>query len=265
MLDLDLRLSTTSKRSNWSSFRSGDEVASLPHYESFCSNALTALDLQLKARNNIEKLQHHQVHAHDASLKKSLTNKPCTGMSLRWKQQIFKRQKYLKELKTAKGDAEMIILGMCALRHEGDRRYTAVPDQDRAILNEAIHAQFDPRFIKLLLEGNTRACESGGIVDHVNHPIHLACRTHHRAVSVILEAHPDCASQRDQNGKLPLEIFLDQNSTRTCTGTTSNDIFQEELTKTINLFSSLDLDSTKEDLSTGVSLKSINLGSRRPN
>jgi len=79
---------------------------------------------------------------------------------------------------------------------------------DRTILNNALCANLKTKHIENLLEDYPNACESGGCVDHINHPIHVACEFHHAAVRVILKAAPECAGQRDEKGRLPLEIFL---------------------------------------------------------
>jgi hypothetical protein len=138
----------------------------------------------------------------------------------------------------AKSEIRMILLGMFFLRvgDEGDIR-SSVPDEDRAIVNEAIHAKLHPKYIKMIVGDYKRACESGGVVDHVNHPIHLACKNYPKAVKIILNAHPDCSTQGDGDGRLPLELFLESSFSRN---------ISKGYKETIDLFSSLDLTSTRK-------------------
>lgn len=84
----------------------------------------------------------------------------------------------------------------------------AIPDSDRVAINEAILLKLDERYMKVLLEDYPRALEHGGIVDHVNHPIHTACRENTNIVATLLEFNPDCAFQCDEQGRYPIEIYL---------------------------------------------------------
>jgi hypothetical protein len=86
--------------------------------------------------------------------------------------------------------------------------YDTIPDEDRALVNEAIRANLDLQHIETLLKTFPRACESGGCVDHINHPIHVACAIYPRAVPTILKFAPESAGQYDENGKPPIELFL---------------------------------------------------------
>ena len=95
----------------------------------------------------------------------------------------------------------------CASQISLRKRIKFIGD-DRTILNNALCANLKTKHIDNLLEDYPNACESGGCVDHINHPIHVACEFHHAAVRVILKAAPECAGQRDEKGRLPLEIFL---------------------------------------------------------
>lgn len=80
--------------------------------------------------------------------------------------------------------------------------------QDRALVNEAIRHRLDIGSIELLLKKFPRACESGGCVDHVDHPIHVACTSYRRAVSSILRFAPESAGQLDGYGRPPIEVLL---------------------------------------------------------
>jgi len=150
----------------------------------------------------------------------------------------------------AKSDIRMILRGMFFLRvdNDGDVR-SSIPDEDRAIVNEAIHAKLHPKYIKMIVYDYEKACESGGVVDHVNHPIHLACKNYPEVVKIILNAHPDCSTQSDGNGRLPLEIFLESSFLRNI----SKDFYKE----TIDLFSSLDLTSTRKIFARSKSIPDI--------
>jgi hypothetical protein len=88
------------------------------------------------------------------------------------------------------------------------KKINFISDDDRTILNDALRAKLNTKHIENLLEDYPNACESGGCVDHINHPIHTACEFHHAAVRAILKAAPECAGQRDEKGRLPLENFL---------------------------------------------------------
>lgn len=99
------------------------------------------------------------------------------------------------------------LLSMRLLR-ESKRGDVHIPDHDRAIVNEAITAKLDPKLIQILLHEYDKACETGGIEDHINHPIHTACVYHRSAVLTILEMFPECAKQRDRDGDAPFTLFL---------------------------------------------------------
>ncbi len=103
-----------------------------------------------------------------------------------------------------------------------------IPDEDRAILNAAIQSKFDLNFIEVLLNDYPRACESGGIVDHINHPLHNACKNYRRAVPTILKIAPYCASQNDGYGRSTLELFLSNHED-------PSDLSAREIISTVNL------------------------------
>lgn len=239
-------LANLSKHSVFSSFKSGDDVPELDvdkRLETFRTNAMVAMDIQLKARENFRNLQNYEIHSHDASPKSVGRGKVA---NLRRKNQEFKRRKYMKEVEGAQKDIELIMLGMCALSDRGNRRYTAIPDPDRSIVNQAISSKFDQKYIDLLLRNYPKACETGGIVDHINHPIHLACRVHPEVVRTILNLYPECSSQLDHDGKAPIEIFLKEGA---------DDVSKEEMTETINMFKRLDLDLVRKAYAEGGNLK----------
>ncbi len=138
-------------------------------------------------------------------------------------------------IERAKENAKKYLLFIRSLR-ENNGYY--IPDQDRAVINEAIRAKLEPKHIELLLKDYPRACEAGGVVDHVDHPIHLACSTHRQVVPLILKASPECAKQRDASDRLPLELFLSAND--------YIDITSEEFTSTMNLLIDLNPTSARE-------------------
>jgi hypothetical protein len=96
--------------------------------------------------------------------------------------------------------------------HDGSTKnvndYYVIPDSDRVAINEAILLKLDERYMKVLLEDYPRALEHGGVVDHVNHPIHTACRENKNIVETLLKYNPDCAFQCDEQGRYPIEIYL---------------------------------------------------------
>ena len=116
-----------------------------------------------------------------------------------------------------------------------------IPDEDRVIVNEAIREGLDLNFIEILLRNYPRACESGGIVDHIDHPLHNACKSYRKAVPAILRFAPHCANQRDVNGVSAIELFL--------SNVDPNDITNEELVSTINLLCEMDSKKARQIIS----------------
>lgn len=135
-------------------------------------------------------------------------------------------------------DSKLIMLAMYNIRQCGgdEKRIkdSFIPDQDRVIMNEAIYAKLHVKYIKVLLQLHNKACESGGIVDHVDHPIHLACIRHPYAVRTILDANPDCARQRNQDNKLPLDLFFEKRGFQI-----PKDISKKDFIATVNHLSQL--------------------------
>jgi len=111
---------------------------------------------------------------------------------------------------------------------------------DRTILNNALRANLKTKHIENLLEDYPNACESGGCVDHINHPIHIACEFHHAAILAILKAAPECAGQLDEKGRLPLEIFL--------TNVDMIDVTTKESTKVVEALCKLNPVGSTRDL-----------------
>ena len=146
-----------------------------------------------------------------------------------------------KLLKDARAEAKLNLLALRVLR---DRSGSYIPDQDRATLNEAIRARVDPKYIAILLEDYPKACESGGCVDHINHPIHVACEFHRAAIPVILKAAPECAGQQDEKETFPLEMFL--------TNKDMIDITPEEFASTVHSFCELSPTSTESFVDRGI-------------
>lgn len=152
-----------------------------------------------------------------------------------------KNQKLAERAKTS---AKKYLLFIRSLR-EGNGFY--IPDQDRAVINEAIRAKLEPRYIELLLCDYPRSCEAGGVVDHVDHPIHLACSTYRQVVPLILKSCPECAKQRDEFERLPLQIFLEHSD--------DIDISEEAYLDTVNLLSDLNPESMGESFLRRTSIK----------
>jgi len=123
----------------------------------------------------------------------------------------------------SKAEAKLNLLALKALRDDevmGEEPEAFILDQEtneRATLNEALRARLEPKHIQILLEDYPNACESGGCLDHINHPIHIACAIHPAAVPAILKAAPKCASQLDEKGMTPFEIFLRNKDTSAIT------------------------------------------------
>eukprot|EP01083_Nonionella_stella_P076528 208566_1 len=153
----------------------------------------------------------------------------------------IKNQKLVERAKTS---AKKYLLFIRSLR-EGNGFY--IPDQDRAVINEAIRTKLEPKYIELLLSDYPRSCEAGGIVDHVDHPIHLACSTYRQVVPLILKSCPDCAKQRDEYDRLPLEVFLERSN--------DIDISEKVYLDTVNLLSDLNPESLSESFLRRSSIK----------
>lgn len=151
-----------------------------------------------------------------------------------------------KRVEREKEKAGRYLLGIRTNRKDSSGYF--VGDQDRVIVNEALKANIDIKYIDLLLlQDYPRACESGGIVDHVDHPIHNACRYYRRAVPIILKHSPECAKQRDEEGKLPLQIYLENGDLI--------DVTSEEFASTVNLLEELHPLSTEEPFMKDKNLK----------
>ena len=131
-----------------------------------------------------------------------------------------------KNLKIAKEQAKKNLLNI-RLKRERLEPFYCIPDEDRAIINEAIRAKLNLEYIQTLLHDYPKACEVGGCVDHVHHPIHIACQKYRQAVPTLLRHNPECASQCNEKGESPIELFLRNND--------PIDITSEELASTTNL------------------------------
>lgn len=83
-----------------------------------------------------------------------------------------------------------------------------IPDSDRVSINEAILLKLDEKYMNVLLDDYPRALEHGGVVDHVNHPIHTACRENKDIVATLLKSNPGCALQLNEQGRYPIETYL---------------------------------------------------------
>lgn len=183
--------------------------------------AIAALDTELKLKNSGPPVR-------------EITNKSNKRKQKKDGNMFMQQLVNEKLRKDARAEAKLNLLALRVLR---DRSGSYIPDQDRATLNEALRARVDPKYIAILLEDYPNACDSGGCVDHINHPIHVACEFHRAAVPVILKAAPECARQRDEKGRFPLEMFL--------TNKDMIDITPEEFASTFNRFCKLNPSSTK--------------------
>jgi phage terminase small subunit len=65
-------------------------------------------------------------------------------------------------------------------------------------------------------------------VDHIDHPIHNACKKYRAVVPLLLKANPLVASQKDAHGVYPVQLF--------CENYNRIDISVEEYANTIDLF-----------------------------
>ena len=197
-----------------------------------CRNiAIAALDCELKLKNS-----------DPPPMRTRNTNK---SKRRKEDQHMLMRQLVNEKLrKDARAEAKLNLLSLRVLR---DLSGSYIPDQDRAILNEALRARIDPKYVAILLEDYPNACDSGGCVDHINHPIHVACAFHRAAVPVILKAAPECAEQRDEKDKVPLEIFL--------TNKDMIDITPEDFARTVNTFFKLNPTLTRESFIKRKSIK----------
>lgn len=235
---------SSNSRPKFVSWRSGSKLVTLPEYSTFKDGALEALELLLEATKNLAKCS--------VDKRGSNPDSPSSGLSPQRFRYLkrFKCQQYIKEIDMAKKDAERILLEMYALRSGENISIPRIPDKDRILVNEALSAGFDQEYIELLIKEFPRACEAGGIVDHINHPIHIACSQNLRAVRTILETHPEASLQIDEFGTLPLQNFLENEDINPV----SDEISKEELKQTVNLFSSIDINSARVIFSKGVSL-----------
>ncbi len=151
---------------------------------------------------------------------------------------------YRKMRKQFKIDALKNLLSICFVRKRSEH---SIPDQDREIVNEAIRSKLEPKYIQCLLDEYPRACEAGGVVDHVNHPIHLACSTYREIVPLILSMSPECAYQHNEEGTLPLQLYIERELTR-LDQRHMVDITSAEFSSTLKLFLSLSPEQYHIDL-----------------
>lgn len=121
---------------------------------------------------------------------------------------------------------------LCMFAERENVPVTRIPDKDRVILNEAISALLPLNCIPAVLERHPRALEAHGIVDHIDHPIHNACRKYRAVVPLLLKANPLVVTQMDTHGVYPIEIF--------CSNYNRIDISVEAFVETIELFLHLD-------------------------
>ncbi len=188
--------------------------------KTYRERAIVALDRQLRLQK-FDKPQESHTDNHTSSNKQFID--------------YYNEVRNQNVIERARESAKKYLLFIRSLR-ENNGYY--IPDQDRAVINEAIRAKLEPKHIELLLKDYPRSCEAGGVVDHVDHPIHLACSTYRQVVPLILKASPECAKQRDVNDRLPLELFLITND---CI-----DISSKEFTSTMNLLIDLNPTSARE-------------------
>jgi len=138
------------------------------------------------------------------------------------------------------GKAGKYLLALKALR-ENKRQ---IVEDDRAIINEAIRSHLEPIQIVHLINKHPKAFETKGIVDHIEHPIHVACIHNKEVVRFILEVYPECMEQENKNGELPLEVFV-----------AGKDVTSWEYGDAIDLFASCNVDFFRKMLSQNDTLR----------
>jgi hypothetical protein len=144
----------------------------------------------------------------------------------------------------AKKNSDSGKAGKYLLALKSARENTKVIEDDRAIINEALRSNLDPVHIIHLINKYPKAFETKGIVDHIDHPIHVACIYHKEVVKFILEAYPECMEQENERGELPLEVFV-----------AGKDVTSWDYGDAIDLFATCNVDFFRKMLSQNETLR----------
>lgn len=130
---------------------------------------------------------------------------------------------FIKAAERARKEAlENFLTIYCINRGMDLHDHRPIPNEDRVALYQAISCKTPFKFIQVMLDDYPRACESGGCVDHINHPIHAACIYHQEVVEYILLMNPDSKTQPNEEGQMPLELFHENKEQ---IGVSHNDFF----------------------------------------
>ncbi len=178
-------------------------------YRGCRKTAITYLKNELKCKNKMKEID---------------TN---AGMSQRWK--VLYYQKESDKMKT--NALNQLLIMHCISNGINVCNHQSIPDHDRAALNQAIRSQIPLKYIEMMLIDYPKACESGGVVDHLAHPIHIACKENREIVYHILKNNPECVNQRDEDDVLPFQRFIENQDTI--------DLSSEAFVITANLFHEL--------------------------
>lgn len=155
------------------------------------------------------------------------------------KSQLWKDNFYAKAAERARVDALENFLSMfCISRRLDLEDEHPLPDEDRVAVYQAMCSKIPQKYIQMMLRDYPRACESGGCVDHINHPIHAACTYHREAVHYILDLYPGSADQPNEDGKMPFELFIENED--------MIDISSEAFVATVNRFTKLNPTRSRE-------------------
>ena len=154
------------------------------------------------------------------------------------KKQLKKDLIYKNAAKHAQLDAfENLLTMFCISQGMDIDDPRPIPDEDRAIVYQAIRCQLPLEYLQLILEAYPNACESGGLTDHILHPIHAACIYNLEVLEFLLTLYPDSANQVNAKGQMPFELFL-ENKQLTA-------ISSDEFVSVAELFTSLDPTKTR--------------------
>lgn len=183
---------------------------------------IRALDKELSMKKKLQRCK--------LSVKKGTSNK--------------KEKDYLKTIERVSRKITKYLLAIKRIREKHEHIDTKVSDEDRVVINEAIRQKFHPIYIIHLINKHMKVFETKGAVENIDHPIHVACSHNKEVVRYILEAYPDCMSQENENGKLPLEVFV-----------AGIDPSSLEYGDAVDLFASSNVDSFRKLLSENESLR----------
>ena len=148
---------------------------------------------------------------------------------------------YINAVYNARREAFKNLLTMYGVAKGLDifnNEHLSIPDEDRVVVYQAICCRIPLIYIQLLLDNYPQACESGGCVDHIRHPIHAACMYYREAIASILDVDANSSNQPNKKGQMPFEIFLENKNV-------IDDISSEEFLSIANRFTSLNPATSK--------------------